>query len=373
VLYEFSSQCRLLSPKTVYLKSNKNSSSTSKQQSSKSAFPLYLCGLLYPCPPLNDINVNTTNINNIKYPYYANIANFQNNQQHEKNLHTQTVLLLNHMSTQQPKSYSNDNQNTIRYINNNNILTNNSISMDLNIIAWVDILHRTTCIYEIAYVIKISIIFHDPNNNNSYYINNWCIVRSGQEIDAVLTLLELYDKQFPNNNIVNNNIIQTNNNNIQSNTISSKVLVEVIPKQHETMTSQVQKLLCYRLRKCLLNKNLYESIEFQKIISEFILKPNIYDNWFLSGGIMQLYPISVINNIFLPISNNNNNSNSGIIIASVACALWDDEWREEVAVFTNDALCFYTPIALANNNNNIPVESWEYYNYHVPAGGNRPC
>ena len=152
----------------------------------------------------------------------------------------------------------------------------------------------------------------------------------------MLCLLETFEKRYKECDVTINTTSATNVANLNV----------VIPKQHETMTSQVQKLLSYRLQRCISNTFVKNSIEFHKIVSEFILKPNIYDCWFLNGGIMQLYPDSLSNSVFLPVKEN---AHGSLRTCSVARALWDGEWREEVAVLTYDALYFYLPVPVSMN------------------------
>jgi len=310
VLYEWTANCPLLASKATYFKPSKHTSSaavgpgaavvSSRQRSYsttvavKAASPLYMCAISYPRSPMNLIS---THPQLIQDPVGDAVVPA------ELKMDVQTVMLLNSMAEQQTGSISGSGAAASKYATH---------SINVSIIGWVDILHRTTCCYEVAYVVTVTV---DGSQNK------WCIIRSGQEIDSMLGLLETLEKRFRDDAGSSSSYVD--------------ILAEVIPKQHETMTSQVQKQLCYRLRKCVQNKNLCSSIEFQRLISEFILKPNIYDSWFLCGGIMQLYPPNLVSSI--------RKSNS-LLTVGVARALWDGEWREEVAVLTENSIYFYLPI-----------------------------
>lgn len=326
VLYEWTANCPLLASKAAYFKPSKHSRSansgpgavTASRQRAysttvavKAASPLYICGISYPRAPLNLIST---------HPHLFQEPVDIGTVPADLQMDVQTIMLLNSMADQQATSSSSSSTG----MSGSSTIASKFATHGINvsIIGWVDILHRTTCSYEVAYVVTVTVDIENPTKGLSDNHNKWCIIRSGQEIDSMLSLLETFEKRFRDD---------AGN----SSPMSADNLAEVIPKQHETMTSQVQKQLSYRLRKCVQNKNLCSSIEFQKLISEFILKPNIYDSWFLSGGIMQLYPPTLVAGI---------RASNSLLTVGIARALWDGEWREEMAVLTENSIYFYLPI-----------------------------
>lgn len=367
VLYEYATNCPLLASKSAYIKAKKRSSARSSASKHlgggdqhKSAFPLYLCGITYPRKPLSLLisdpeevasvsALSTSAANGLKFVVKTTAApgtpsNRQNLELFEREAHLQTIALLDSLANQQVNpittpSNSTKNVNSVippSHSSSESHVSMNTNKIDLSIIGWVDIIHRTTCAYEIAYIMKVSVAL--ATSDGSAYLNKWAIIRSGQEIDSMLCLLETFEKRCKESD---QGALAYGGNN--ANVTNLNV---VIPKQHEPMTSQVQKLLSYRLQRCMSNILVRNSIEFQKIISEFILKPNIYDSWFLNGGVMQLYPDSLHSSTFLPV---HENAHGSLKTCSVARALWDGEWREEVAVLTYDALYFYLPVPVSMN------------------------